>query len=65
MDNKIEKNINEKNQEEFERVMGNASTNYDSYWDKNNPIIKIILLLLFAFIVIVGGYYIVTWYFIN
>lgn len=65
MDNKIGKDINEKNQEEFERVMNNASTNYDSYWDKNNPIIKIILLSLFAFIVIVGGYYIVTWYFIN
>ena len=43
--------VNKKYSEEFEKLMNNASTNLDSYWDKNNPILKIFLLILFVVIV--------------
>lgn len=55
-------NVNSKNSAEFERLMENASTNYDSYWDKNNPLIKAIMIILFIIIVIGVAYYIISWY---
>lgn len=53
--------VNKKNSEEFEKLMDNASTNLDSYWDKNNPILKIFLLVLFVIIVLGAIYYITAW----
>lgn len=53
--------VNKKNSEEFEKLMNNASTNLDSYWDKNNPILKIFLLILFVVIVLGAIYYISAW----
>ena len=53
--------VNKKNSEEFEKLMDNASTNLDSYWDKNNPILKIFLLILLVIIVLGAIYYITAW----
>lgn len=54
--------VNKKNSEEFSKLMDDASVKYDSYWDKNNWFVRILLIILFVFIVVVGGYYIVSWY---
>lgn len=53
--------VNSKNSAEFDRLMENASTNYDSYWDKNNPLVKAIMIILFIIIVIGVAYYIISW----
>lgn len=54
--------VNTKNSAEFEQLMENASTNYDSYWDKNNPLIKAIMIILLIIIVAGVAYYIISWY---
>lgn len=54
--------VNKKNKDAFDDLMDNASVKNDSYWDFNNPIVKIVLLVLF--IIIVAGllYYIISWF---
>lgn len=54
--------INQKNKEATEKLMEEASTNLDGYWDKNNPFVKVFLLFL-ALIIIAGVIYYVTAYF--
>ena len=34
---------NERNQQEFDRVMKNAAKKNDSYWDRNNPFLRALL----------------------
>lgn len=50
---KEELEFNKKNREEYEKLMEESSTKLDGYWDKNDPIVKIILLILA--VIIVGG----------
>lgn len=57
-----ELDVNKKNSEEFERLMDNAANKHDSYWDKGNPVVKVILWLLLIFIVLGTLYYIISWY---
>lgn len=52
-DKKEELEFNKKHREEYEKLMEESSTKLDGYWDKNDPIVKIILLILAVFIV--GG----------
>lgn len=52
---------NKKNSEEFEKVMNNASKKYDSYLDRNNPIVKILLFCICAFVLLGCLYYIIQW----
>ena len=47
-----ELDFNQKNLEETRKIMNNAVSKESDYWDRNNPIIKIILGLLFLFILI-------------
>lgn len=54
--------VNKKNREEFERLMDNAANKHDSYWDKSNPVVKLILWLLLILIVLGTLYYIISWY---
>lgn len=60
--NNSELEFNKKNREESENIAEHASVNKDGYWDKNDPIVKLILALIG--IVILGGaaYYIVTYF---
>ena len=51
--------VNKQNADYYRRLMKESQTNKDDYYDKNNPIVKIILLLLLAFIVL-GSIYIFT-----
>lgn len=57
--NKID--VNQKNNEEFNRLMQNASIKRDAYWDINSPILKIILIILLFFALAGSVYYIITW----
>ena len=56
-DNGVE--LNKKNAEEYNKLMADNSTNKDIYYDKRNPIIKLILLVL-AVIIFLGVFFIVT-----
>lgn len=60
--NNQELEFNKNKREGYEQLMKESSTKTDGYWDKNNPIVKIILLVLFVVIVIGAGYYILTFY---
>lgn len=51
--------VNKQNADYYRRLMKESQTNKDDYYDKNNPVVRIILLLLFAFIVL-GSIYIFT-----
>lgn len=53
--------INRKNREEFENLMEESKTNLDSYYDKNNLVVKLILFLLFIFIVCGVVYYLLLY----
>ena len=50
---KGELEFNRRNREDYEQLMEESSTNLDSYWDKDNWFVKILLLGLL--VVIVGG----------
>ncbi len=52
---------NAKNAEEFKNLMDNASRKYDSYLDKNNAIVRMILFALLAFIIVGCIYYAILW----
>lgn len=45
--------VNKKNSDEYDKLMQESATDLDKYYyDKNNPIVKIILLVLGIFIVV-------------
>ena len=41
--NNQELEFNKNKREDYEQLMRESSTKTDGYWDKNNPIVKIIL----------------------
>lgn len=53
--------VNKRNEDTFKELMDNASYKTDRYWDKNNPVVKIVLLVLFIVIVLGLLYYIIGW----
>ena len=58
-DKKID--VNEKNSEDYEKLMKASSTDVDRYyWDRKNPAVRILLMILFA-IVILGSIGIFIW----
>lgn len=59
--NNQELEFNKNKREDYEQLMRESSTNTDGYWDKNNPIVKIILFVLFIIIVIGAVYYIMMY----
>lgn len=61
-DNFKDLETNKKNSEEFDRVMDNASKKYDSYLDRNNIFVRLVLFCLFAFIVLGCLYYAILWF---
>ena len=42
---------NKKNSMEFEKVMDNAAKKYDSYLDRNNVCVKIVLFCILTFVI--------------
>ncbi len=56
-DNGVE--VNKKNVEEYNKLMNEASSNKDIYYDKKNPVIKLILLVL-GIIIVLGAFFIIT-----
>ena len=59
--NNQELEFNKNKREGYEQLMRESSTKTDGYWDKNNPIVKIILLVLFVIIVVGAVYYIMMY----
>lgn len=59
--NNQELEFNKNKREGYEQLMMESSTKTDGYWDKNNPIVKIILFVLFIIIVIGAVYYIMMY----
>lgn len=53
--------INKKNREQYEELMKNSETKYDSYYDKNNVFVKLVLFLLLVFIIIGVTYYVLLY----
>lgn len=53
--------INKKNREQYEDLMKNAETKYDSYFDKNSVFVKLILFLLLVFIIVGVAYYVLLY----
>lgn len=47
-----EVDVNKRNSEHYETLMKEAGVNLDSYWDKNNIFVRIVLIGLAIFIVI-------------
>ena len=43
--------VNAKNKAEYETVMKNAEIKKDDYYDRNSPVVRIVLILLFIFII--------------
>ena len=54
--------VNRRNQQKFKTIMDNAAKKYDTYWDMNNFLIKMILIVLFIVIVIGVFYYVTSWF---
>ena len=53
--------VNKKNSDDYNKLMNESSTNIDRYyWDRKNPIIKILLLILF-FVIVLGSIAIFMW----
>lgn len=53
-----EVDVNRKNREDYEKLIEESKTNLDSYYDKNNIFVKLLMLGLLVFIVIGVIYYI-------
>ena len=53
-----EVDVNKKNREDYEKIIEESKTNLDSYYDKNNIFVKLLMLGLLVFIVIGVIYYI-------
>lgn len=64
MKNDEELDFNKKNLLETKNIMDKATTIESDEWDRNNPIIKIILRVLFIFILL-GLIYILVSYFMS
>ncbi len=60
---KGELDFNKANREASEKLMEEASTNKDGYWDSNNLFVRILLLVLGIIIVVGAIYYIVMYMF--
>lgn len=54
--------VNRRNEQKFKNIMDNAAKKYDSYWDMNNFLIKMVLIILFIVIVIGVFYYVTSWF---
>ncbi len=52
MSNNANLEVNKKNSEYYQNLMTEAGTKKDSYYDKNNPVVKILLIVLLAIIVV-------------
>ncbi len=61
---KDELEVNKKNREDFENLMEESSIKKDGYWDKKNPIVRLLLILL-GLIILCGAAYYITMYFLN
>ena len=56
-----EKDVNKENEELYQNIIKHSEQKYDSYWDINNPVIKISLIVLFIVGVIGAIYYLIVW----
>ena len=54
--------VNERNSQEFQNLMEHSQRKYDSYWDINSPIIRIILVVLLLIAAVGAAYYIILWF---
>ena len=59
LDNEVD--VNKKNQDTYNSILQHSQDKDNGYWDRNNPVIKIILLILFVIAFIGTIYYFITW----
>ena len=59
--NNTDMSNNQKNDIEYQKILENSRRKTDSYWDRNNIFVKLILLGLFVFIAVGVVYYISIW----
>jgi len=59
MNDKDELEFNKKNREDYENLMEESSSKKDMYWDKNNPIVKILLGFVGIIILVGVSYYVI------
>ena len=55
--------VNKKNLQEFEELMEKSSYKYDSFFNSNSTLVRLILLSLFIFIIFGVVYYVVNFIF--
>lgn len=53
--------INQQNQQAYESLVDKSKTNLDSYYDKNNIVVKLVKLALAIFIIVGFVYYFLMW----
>lgn len=53
--------INQKNQQAYEKLVKESKTNLDSYYDKNNVFMRLVRLALLVFIIVGVAYYFLLW----
>ncbi len=58
----VENIINQRNAEEFDNIMSNASRKTDGFWDKNNIMIRILTFIIWVFAIIGVLYYLFIWF---
>ena len=59
--NNVNNSSNEQHDLEYQKIIENSRRKTDSYWDRNNIFVKLILLGLFVFIAVGVVYYISIW----
>lgn len=53
--------VNQKNQTVYENLVDQSKTSLDSYYDKNNILLRVIRLVLVVFILVGFAYYFLLW----
>ncbi len=53
--------VNQKNQYAYEKLVDESKTKLDSYYDKNNIVVKFVKLALAIFIIVGFVYYLLLW----
>lgn len=59
LDNDLE--VNRQNEEQYNSLIEHSRQKDDAYWDRNNPVIKVILTLLLIIAVVGTLYYVILW----
>lgn len=54
--------VNKKNEDQYNNLIEHSKKSNDVYWDRNNPIVKVVLIGLLVIAVIGTLYYFIVWF---